>query len=331
MDMNYIAEYGSRGALLDLKDVDTSKFVEGTVDSGRINDTLVGINAGINSALFFANPKIFEKAKMDLPDDKTWTWDQMIEVGAEVASKAGVPFGVAALINADAMFGTFVRQHGKELFTPDGLGFEAAEAQAWYDLLLKGVKAMAFGRPEQISEEVAKPLDQSAIVVGRAGIQFYNSNQLEAVTNAAGGELMEMLRGPSMTGKATDRKTWYKASMLWSASAKTKSPEAVVAWINWFANSPEAGNIEKAERGIPPNGELQEAVKPNLSPAQQKVLQYITDIAPEVANTPIAPPPGGGTIAEVLQRHGMDVLFGRASSADAAQKFVDELKAELQV
>ena len=331
MDMNFIAEYGTRGALLDVKDVDVSKFVEGTVDSGKINDTLVGINAGINSALFFANPKVFEKAKMDLPDDTTWTWDQLIEVGAEVAAKAGVTFGVAALINADAMFGTFVRQHGKELFTPDGLGFEAAEAQAWYDLLLKGVKAKAFGRPEQISEEVAKPLDQSAIVVGTAGIQFYNSNQLEAVTNAAGGELMEMLRGPSLTGKATDRKTWYKASMLWSASAKSKNPEAAVAWINWFANSPEAGNIEKAERGIPPNSELQEAVKPNLSPSQQKVLQYITDIAPEVANTPIAPPPGGGTIAEKLQRHGLDVLFGRASSADAAQKFVEELKADLQV
>ena len=331
MDMNYIAEYGTRGALLDLKDVDVTKFVEGTVDSGKIDDKLVGVNAGINSALFFANPKIFEKAKMDLPDDTTWTWDQLIEVGAEVASKAGVTFGVAALINADAMFGTFVRQHGKELFTPDGLGFEVAEAQAWYDLLLKGVKAKAFGRPEQISEEIAKPLDQSAIVVGTAGIQFYNSNQLEAVTNAAGGELMEMLRGPSMTGKATDRKTWYKASMLWSASARTKNPEAVVAWIDWFANSPEAGNIEKAERGIPPNSELQEAVKPNLSPSQQKVLQYITDIAPEVANTPIAPPPGGGTIAEKLQRHGLEVLFGRASSADAAQKFVDELKADLQV
>jgi multiple sugar transport system substrate-binding protein len=331
MDMNFIAEYGTRGALLDLKDVDTSKFVEGTVESGKIKDTLVGINAGINSALFFANPKVFEKAKMDLPDDTTWNWDQLIEVGAEVASKAGVPFGVAALINADAMFGTFVRQHGKELFTPDGLGFEATEAQAWYDLLLKGVKAEAFGRPEQISEEVAKPLDQSALVVGTAGIQFFNSNQLEAVSNAAGGELMEMLRGPSMTGKATDRKTWYKASMLWSASAKTKNPDAAVAWINWFANSPEAGNIEKAERGIPPNSELLAAVQPNLSAAQQRVAKYITDIAPEVATTPIAPPPGGGTIAEKLQRHGLDVLFGRASSADAAQKFVDELKADLQV
>ena len=96
MDMNFIAEYGTRGALLDLKDVDVSKFREGTVDSGKINDTLVGVNAGINSALLFASPKVFEKAKMDLPDDTTWTWDQVFEVGAELASKAGVPFGLAS-------------------------------------------------------------------------------------------------------------------------------------------------------------------------------------------------------------------------------------------
>jgi multiple sugar transport system substrate-binding protein len=332
MDMLYISEYGTRGALLDLGQVDTSKFVEGTVESGRINDKLVGVNAGINSALIFANPKVFEKAKMDLPDDTTWTWDQMIEAGAEVASKAGVSFGVAGLIQSDALFGTLVRQNGKELFTPDGLGFDVAEAQAWYDLLVKGVKAKAFGTPEQIAEEIAKPLDQSAIVVERAAMQYYNSNQLEAVSAAAGGDnLMEMLRGPSMTGKATDRKTWYKASMLWSASAKTKNPEAAVAWINWFANDQAAADIDKAERGIPPNQEIQNAVKPKLSPAQQKVLQYITDIKPEVANTPIAPPPGGGTIQEVLGRHGTDAIFGRASTAEAAQKFVDEMKSNLQV
>ena len=96
MDMNYIAEYGNRQALLDLSKVDVSKFTEGTVDSGKINDQLVGINAGVNSALIFANPAIFEKAKMDLPDDTTWTWDSMIETAAEVASKAGVPFGVVS-------------------------------------------------------------------------------------------------------------------------------------------------------------------------------------------------------------------------------------------
>jgi multiple sugar transport system substrate-binding protein len=329
MDMNYISEYGTRNALLDLSGVDTSKFVGGTVDSGKINDKLVGINAGINTAVILANPKVFEKAKMEVPDDKTWTWDQMIEVGAEAASKAGVPFGVSALLNSDTLFGTFVRQHGKELFTPDGLGFEAAEAQAWYDLLVKGVKAKAFGTPEQMTEEVAKPLDQSAIVVGTAAMQYQNSNQLLAVSNAAG-EKIEMLRPPSLAGKATERKGWYKASMLWSASAKTKNPEAAIAWINWFANTPDAASIDLAERGIPPNAEILAEVKSKFSPEQQVVAKFINDIKTEVGNTPIAPPPGGGTIAELLSRHGTDVIYGRTSSAEGAQKFVDELKSNLK-
>ena len=331
MDMNYISEYGSRGALLDLGSVDTSKFVEGTVDSGRIDGKLVGINAGINSALIFVDPKIFDKAKMDLPSDTTWTWEEMMEVGAEVASKAKVPFGLAGLVGSDALFGTWVRQQGKELFTEEGIGFGPEEAKGWYDLMVKGQKLKALGSVEQISEESAKPLDQSAIVVGRAAMQYYNSNQLEAVRAAADNDEIDMLRGPSMTGNATDRKTWYKASMLWSASAKTENPEAAIAWINWFANSEEAASIDLAERGIPPHAGLLEFVTPKLSDAQQRVAKYITDIQNEVGETPIAPPPGGGTIAEKLFRHGTDVLFGRASTAEAAERFVDEVKSDLQV
>jgi multiple sugar transport system substrate-binding protein len=336
MDMNYISEYGSRGALLDLSSVDTSKFVEGTVDSGKIDGKLVGVNAGINSAVIVLNPTVFEKAKMEVPDDKTWTWDQMADVAAEVAAKAEVPFGVAGLVGSDALFGTFVRQGGKELFTPEGLGFDVAEAQAWYDMMIKFQKAKALGTPEQISEEGSagsgKPLDQSAIVLAKAGMAASNSNQLEAQSNAAGGDyLMQLLRGPSMAGKATERKTWYKASMLWSASSKTKNPEAAKAWINWFANDQAAADIDKGERGIPPNAELLAGVTPKLSEAQQSIAKYITEIEPEVANTPIAPPPGGGTIAEILFRNGIDVLFGRSSSAEAAKKFVDELKSNLQV
>jgi multiple sugar transport system substrate-binding protein len=329
MDMNYISEYGTRGALLDLSGVDTSKFVKGTVDSGKINDKLVGVNAGINSAIIATNPAVFEKAKMDLPDDKTWTWDQMIEVGAELASKAGVPFGMAGLINSDTLFNAFVRQHGKQLFTADGLGFDVAEAQAWYDLLVKGVKAKAFGTPEQITEEAAKPLDQSAVVVGKAAMHYYNSNQLLALSNAAG-EKIGILRYPSMAGKATERQAWYKASMLWSASSKTKNPEAAIAWINWFANTPDAAGIDLAERGIPPNAEVLAAVRSKFSPEQQTVAKYIGDIKTEVATTPIAPPPGGGTIADVLTRHGTDAIYGKTSTAEAAQKFVDELKSNLK-
>ena len=334
MDMNYISEYGSRGALLDLSKVDVSKFVEGTVDSGKINGKLVGINAGINSALIFANPKVFEKAKMDLPDDKTWTWDQLSDVAAEVASKAGVPFGLVYLFGGDPMFGAYLRQNGKELFTEKDVGFEPADAQAWFDLMMKFQKAGGIGTPQQISEEGSpgggKGIDQSAIVLGKAALQYQNSNQLEAL-NAASGESLKLLRAPSLAGKATERKAWYKASMLWSASAKTKNPEAAVAWINWFANTKEAVDIDKAERGIPPNAELQSYIRPKLSPAQQQVAKFIADIKPELASTPIAPPPGGGKLAEIMFRYESDVLFGKASTAEAAQKFVDEVKSNLQV
>jgi multiple sugar transport system substrate-binding protein len=332
MDMAYISEYGNRGALLDLEKygADTSKFIEGTVDSGRIDGKLNGVNAGINSALLFANPTVFEKAGVDLPDDKSWTWDDLMEVAAEVRSKAKVSFGVASMFGSDAFFGAFLRQNGKELFTEKSVGFDASDAQEWFELMVKYQKAGAIASPQEISEESAKPLDQSAVVVGRAAMQYYNSNQLEAV-NAASGESMKMLRFPSRTGKATERKAWYKASMLWSASSKTKNPEAAVAWINWWANSTEAADIDKAERGIPANAEIQKYVQDKLSPAQQTVAKFITDIKPELGPTPIAPPPGGGTLGSVMFRHQTDLLFGKTSAADAASQFVDEVKSDLQV
>ncbi len=161
MDMAYIAEYGNRGALLDLSGVDTSKFVEGTVESGKINDTMNGINAGINCLVVMTNPKLFEKAGVDLPDDKTWTWDSLVDTAAEVAKKAKVDFGYATLVS-DNLFQGWIRQQGKQLFTNDGkMGFEAGDVQGWFDYLSKAQKAGAIGTPSQITEEAGKSLDQS--------------------------------------------------------------------------------------------------------------------------------------------------------------------------
>ena len=328
MDMAYIAEYGNRQALLDLSKVDTSKFIEGTVDSGKINDTLYGINAGINCLVVLANPKVFEKAGMEVPDDKTWTWDSLIDTSAEVASKAKVTFGFQSMVSAN-LFQAWIRQQGKQLFTPDALGFDAADVQAWFDYLVKAQKAGAIGSPSQINEEFSKSLDQNAITVGTAAMALSNSNQLEAYTAAAGTEIT-MLRYPTIAGDANQRNAWYKASMLWSASAKTKNPDAVIAFIEWLVNTPDAANINLAERGMPANAEIQEGITSKLSKEQQTVQKFLADIKPELAETPIAPPPGGGKADEVMQRFASEVLFGRQSTAEAAQGYVDEMNSNLQ-
>ncbi len=109
------------------------------------------------------------------------------------------------------------------------------------------------------------------------------------------------------------------------------SPTSGLMSVMYFATVCCAGESwGLTSASIPPNAEVLAEVKPKLSPAQQTVAKYISDIKSEVATTPIAPPPGGGTIATVLFRHGIDVLFGKTSSADGAQKFVDELKSNLQ-
>jgi multiple sugar transport system substrate-binding protein len=330
MDMAYIAEYGSRGALLDLAEggADVSKFAEGTVDSGKIDGKLVGLNAGINTPTILANPAVFEKAKMDLPDDTTWTWDQAKEVAAELTSKVGGGvFGMSSIFN-DATLSAFLRQHGKELFVDKGLGFEAADVVPWFEMQVAYEKAKAMPSAAAVSEEANKPLDQSGLVTSKAGMGMFWSNQVEAVNAASGGE-MTILRFPSIAGKAAERKAWYKAGQLFSVSARTKNPDASVAFVNWLVNSPEAAAINLAERGIPANTEIAASIQSKLSPAQKSVAKFIADIKPELAETPIAPPPGGGTLAAVMTRYQTDVLFGRTSPADAATKFVDELKSNL--
>jgi multiple sugar transport system substrate-binding protein len=330
MDMAYISEYGHRGALLDLSKhgADTSKFAAGTVASGKIDGSLYGVNAGVNTLCLLANPAVFQKAGVAIPDDTTWTWDDLMSTGAEVASKAGVPFGIASLFASSDFMQAWLRQGGKDLFDANGLAFKASDAADWLDMSAKFQKAGAVGSPAQISEEATKTLDQSALVVGHAAMQVYWSNQIEAVNTAAGTD-MKILRYPSTAGSAAKRKAWYKASMLWSVSAKTKSPEAAVALINWWVNSPESANINLAERGIPANTAMQAAIQPKLSPTQQAVAKFIADIKPELATTPPALPPGGGTIGAVLLRHYTDVLFGRASTSAAASAFVDEVKSNL--
>ncbi|RCK68161.1 extracellular solute-binding protein [Desertihabitans brevis] len=332
MDMAYISEYGTRGALLDLEEygVDVSKFAEGTVDSGRIDGTLYGVNAGINTPTILANPELYEEAGVDMPDDTTWTWEEYGAIAEELSAKLGSgSFGSDSIFN-DVLLSAYLRQQGKELFTPEGLGFAVEDVIPWFELMKSFVDSGALPDAARISEGATKPLDQGDFVVGNSAMAQYWSNQVEAV-NKSSGKTMAILRYPSTTGQATDRKAWYKASMLWSASARTRHPEAAVALINWWVNSSESAEANLAERGIPANLEIREQVTPELSEDQQAVAEFIADIEPELGTTPIAPPPGGGELGDIMQRYQLDMLFGRTAPADAANGFYTEASSNLKV
>ena len=93
MDESYIAAYGSRGALLDLDTVkdnlDLSAMDAKVLDTGKVGGTLVGAPIGVANFSVAVNPSVLKKAGVSMPDDKTWTWDQLAQMSAQVTQKLG--------------------------------------------------------------------------------------------------------------------------------------------------------------------------------------------------------------------------------------------------
>lgn len=98
-------------------------------------------------------------------------------------------------------------------------------------------------------------------------------------------------------------------------------------WDKLFlANSVEAGGIALADRGIPGNTEVRDAITPKLSAADAATAAFINDIADEVGDAPVVPPAGSSPAPEILTRFTTEVHFGRVSPEEAAKKSMEELK-----
>ena len=329
MDEKYITEYSTRGALLDLSkyEIDTSKLDEAALNAGKGEKGLTGIAAGINAATILANPAVFQAAGVELPDDKTWTWDDFERISAELTAKSPKgTYGAAAYGTDEASLGVWLRQNGKTLYTSDGkLGFEPGDIADWWAFLKQLSENKAVPSASEVVEAEAAPLDQSGLATGKNGLAFWWSNQLPALEKAAGSDL-QILRFPSTTGKAADAQLWYKASQFWSASSRTKHPEETAKFINFLANNEKAGEALLADRGVHPNTDVRAAIESKLTPADIKVVNFIDQIKDELGEAPAPPPKGAGAIQEIVKRYTSEVLFNRLSTDEAGKKAHDEMK-----
>lgn len=334
MDEKYLREYADRGALLDLKKadgLDTGKFEPDTLGAGEFDGGLYGLNAGINAFTIVANPAVFKAAGVALPDDTTWTWDQYTQLAAQITAKLnGKGWGTGAPGTNDASLNIWARQHGESLFTKDGkVGVSEGQVAAFYQNLLKMQEAKATPSAEFTSQDMSAPLDQGGMATGKLAMSYAWSNQLNALSKASGQEL-KLLRLPSVTGKATENGSYYKGSMFWSISSRSKHPKEAAEFVSYLANNTDAGNILLAERGVPPNTEIRAAVASKLKPADAASQAFIQTIGKELGEPSPPPPVGGGQVEKIIQRYTTEVMFGRLKPDQAAKQFLEELNGELK-
>lgn len=332
MSINYVREYGDRGAVADLNEigVESADLAPGTVESGLVDGKLYGINAGVNTSVILANPAVFDAAGMELPDDTTWTWESYRDLAAQLTE--ALPddsYGSTSFWSgSDTMFNAWLRQHDQVYYTTEGLGFTVDLVEEWFTLMRGYLSSRANPPPAVTAEDGAQALAQGLAGTGKAAMSLFYSNQVTAMDQATGEDIV-LLRPPSLTGRATDRKAWFNASMQWSISSTTGDPEAAAALVNWFVNSEEGGKILLSERGLPANTKVREAVLPLLSASDQKAAQFLTDIEPELGDAPEIPIVGASDLPTVLQRWAEEVAFGNRTPAEGAQGFFDEATAKV--
>jgi len=333
MDEKYLREYADRGALLDLKKadgLDTGKFEPDTLAAGEFDGGLYGLNAGINAFTIVANPAVFKAAGVAMPDDKTWTWDQYAQLSSQITAKLnGKGWGTAAYGTNDASLNMWARQHGQSLFTKDGkLGVTQEGLTEFWTGLRKMQDAKATPSAEFTAQDMNAPLDQSGMATGKLAMGYSWSNQLNALSKASGQQL-KLLRLPSVAGKASENGSYYKGSMFWSISSRSKHPKEAAEFVSYLANNTTAGNLLLAERGVPPNTEIRAAVASKLQPADAASQAFIQDIAKELGEPSPPPPVGGGQVEKIIQRYTTEVMFGRQKPEQAAKAFTDEVNGEL--
>ncbi|WP_422115872.1 ABC transporter substrate-binding protein [Brachybacterium sp. UNK5269] len=332
MDEKYLSEYGGRGTLLDLAEagLDTSDFAEGSVEVGEVPEHgLVAINAGLNAMTFLINPTLFEQAGVEIPDDTTWTWDDLIDTAVKIteSTEDGI-WGVSQIGLIQAAFQVWVRQQGQDQYKDGGVGFDAATATSFLEFTQRIADSTAGPDASASVEDANQTLDQTLFATGKLGMTVAWSNQVVAHDAAVQGGVT-VLRPPSVTGSAADAQLWYKASMYWSISKSTQNPEAALAVVDFLVNSPEAGKILSVERGVPGNLSVREAVVPDLDEANLMAVDYLEAIEPELGDAPEITPQGGGEFESILKRVVEDMLFGRITPAEGGQRLVDDLDAAL--
>ncbi len=332
MDEKYLSEYGGRGTLLDLAEagLDTSDFVEGSVEVGEVPEHgLVAINAGLNAMTFLINPSLFEQAGVEIPDDTTWTWDDLIDTAVKITENTedGI-WGLSQIGLIQAAFQVWVRQQGQDQYKDGGVGFDAATATSFLEFTQRIEDSTAGPSASSAVEDSTQSLDQTLFATGKLGMTVAWSNQVVAHDAAVEGGVT-VLRPPSTTGSAADAQLWYKASMYWSIAKSTQNPEAALAVVDYLVNSPDAGKILSVERGVPGNMSVREAVVPDLDEANLMAVDYLEAIEPELGSAPEITPQGGGEFEAILKRVVEDMLFGRITAAEGGQRLVDDLEAAL--
>ena len=327
----YLPEYTKRKVLLDLGTVSaqfpTTDIDQGALDNGTVGGVRYGATTGVNALAVLVNPKVFADAGVPLPDDETWTWDDYAATAKQVQAASGEGiYGSAGGLTHDSL-DAWARQRGEMLYTAEGkLGLTKQTLSDYFAYSKALVDAKAAPPAAIITEQVGVSIEQSLVATNKAAMAVTWSNYLTPGSKAAGTDLKLLKLPGESAGKPG---IWLQSSQFFTISAKTKHPQAAAKLVSYLLNSPEAGTKVLNDRGVPTNAKVRAAIAPSLSPTGQAEVAYIDRIGSLTLQPTFIGPPGSTQVTDITNRAMSDVLFGKSSPDQAADRWISETQSAI--
>jgi multiple sugar transport system substrate-binding protein len=330
MDLAYVAQYVKQNIIMDLtpfisdKTIDTTNLEPTLLENSKYNGKLYGVPLGGNYAGLVYDTSLLQQSGVGAPPDLMTYQDfanYTKELSSALKSKGiyGTVDGSSQIMNFEA----WIRQMGKNLYTPDGkLGFAETDVAEWFNYW-NGLRKSGACVPAQMQASVAGSSgpDSSLIIQGKVVFDVSWSNQFPSYQGLTQHPLaLHMLP----TGQQPS--LYNKPSQLMSIATKSTSPQDAATFANFLVNNPKGIQALGLDRGIPGNKNGMSILSSTIDAAQKATLTYaaLVETNKQVRALTILPPAGSGDVENALTKVSQSVSFGQLSASAGAQSFYSQ-------
>lgn len=320
MHANRFASYVTNDVLMNLSDLDVDyrDYKEEILSLYTYKNDYYAVPKDFDVVGLFYNKEIFDDAGMAYPS-ADWTWDDLLAAAKELNDPENGIFGFAAPdTNHQGYFSVIYQNGGSVLDREAGVSHmdspETIEAvQFWKDFIGKHKVSPT---QEQMADTDAKTLFTS----GKVAMLFLGSWKITGLAeNEAIRDKFDVAPLPRGVRQAT-----IMNGLGYSASAATKSPEAVRSFIS-FLGSEEAARLQGTHGAAIPAFKGQERSWLSTFP------QYDVESFIEMASygVPLPTSLSKSKWEPVMESHMRKAQAGEESVAEACRSIAEEMNAYL--
>jgi multiple sugar transport system substrate-binding protein len=321
MSVAYISQYGDRNQLEDLAPYmekgtfDKSSIADSFLKVGQYNGKQYQMTLGVNALAIVYDPAMIKTAGAKSPSNE-WTWADAEAIGSQLKANGKL---LSANVDDRNFFNFYLRSMGQYLFSPDATGLGYTDDKLfvdYYTRLQRIYNAGSLLSMDKFAQKKGVPEDDE-MVMGNAAATFTWSNLFVADSTVAKRPL-EIAPPP---GPNIDKGLFLQSSQGLSVTKNSKNKEEAVKFVNFMINDIEGNKIMKGERGVPASSKVQDAIKPLLTPEEQKVVDYVAWAGKNTKSDNPIDPVGAVEVTKLLVDLSQQILYKKITPEDAAAKF----------